>query len=124
MKKYLKILSIALLAVVILIITVPFAFKGKIKGLVIKEANKGLNAKLEIGKVNFSLLRSFPDVYIGLNDVLITGQDKFEGDTLVTIGSLALSAGILDLIGGSPYEIKRIKYPDHYPIIAYFRKKD
>jgi cell division septum initiation protein DivIVA len=108
MKKIFKIISIVLIALILLIILIPIVFKGKIKDLVIKEANKSLNATMGVGKVSISMLKSFPSVYIGLNDLVITGQGDFDGDTLLSIRSLGVSTSLMDLIGGSPYEIKKI----------------
>jgi uncharacterized protein involved in outer membrane biogenesis len=109
MRKLFKISLLVFLAIVLFIILIPIVFRGKIKEMVLNEANKSLNAKLEVGKVNLSLLKSFPNVYVGLHDVIITGQGKFEADTLIKVRSLSISTGIMDLIGGSPYEIKKIK---------------
>jgi len=109
MKRFLKIITISLLVILILLITLPFAFKGKIKEIALTEAGKSLNTKLDIGQVRLSFIRNFPNVYIGLNDVVITGNESFEADTLLNIGSFSVSASILDLINGSPFEIKMIK---------------
>ena len=109
MKKAFKILSIILLAILLVIFIAPFIFKGKIKNIVLKEANKTLNATLSVGNIQLSFIRSFPNVYIGLNDLVITGQGEFEGDTLANVKSFSLSTGIMDLINGSPYEITKIK---------------
>jgi vacuolar-type H+-ATPase subunit E/Vma4 len=108
MKKAIKIISVVLIALILIIILIPFIFKGKIKEMVIREANKSLNATLVVGKVNVSLLKSFPSAYVELNDLVITGKGDFDGDTLLSIGSLGVSASIMDLIGGSPYEIKKV----------------
>ena len=108
MKKFVKILLIVILAIFLLLLVLAFAFKGKIKEIAMREANKSLNAKLEIGGVRLSLIRNFPNVYVGLNDVIITGQGNFEQDSLLQLKSLAVSTSIMDLIGGSPYEIKKI----------------
>jgi len=109
MKKIFKILSIILLALLLVIFTAPFIFKGKIKNIVLKEANKSLNATLAVENIQISFIRNFPAVYIGLNGIVITGQGKFEGDTLANIKSFSLSTSIMDLINGSPYKIKKIK---------------
>jgi hypothetical protein len=108
MKKAIKIISVLLLALILLIILIPFAFKGKIKSIVLKEANKSLNATAGVGKVSISLFKSFPNVYVRLYDLVITGKGDFEADTLVSIKSMAVTTGIMDLFNGSPYEIKKI----------------
>jgi len=112
MKRILKILAVIVILFLTLLILIPIAFKGKIREAVLNEANKGLNARLDVGKVSISLLKSFPNAYVGLNDIIITGVSEFEGDTLLKIGSLSVSAGLFDLIGGSPYEISKINIDD------------
>jgi cell division septum initiation protein DivIVA len=108
MKKFIKIFFIVLIILFALMIILPFAFKGKIKGMALNEANKSLNAKLELGGISLTMLKNFPNVYVGLNDIIITGKGNFEGDTLLVLKKLGLSVSLSDLIGGSPYEIKEI----------------
>jgi uncharacterized protein involved in outer membrane biogenesis len=108
MKKIFKIILIVIPALFILLILTPLVFKGKIRDLVLKEANKSLKAKLDIGKINLSFLKNFPNIYIGLNDVIMTGSADFDSDTLLNIKSLSVSTSIMDLLNGSPYEIKKI----------------
>ena len=112
MKKLFKIFGVIILIILLLIVIIPVAFKGKIREAILNEANKSLNARLEVGKVSVSLFKSFPNVYVGINDILITGINDFEEDTLVRIGELSVSAGLFDLIGGSPYEIRKINIDD------------
>jgi len=109
MKRIIKILSAVILAIFLLIVLIPLAFKGKIKDAVLNEANKTLNARLDVGKISLSLLKSFPNVYVGLNDLRITGTAGFEQDTLLQVSSLSVTTGLSDLLSGSPYEIKKIK---------------
>jgi vacuolar-type H+-ATPase subunit H len=109
MKKTFKILFISLLAILLVIFTAPFIFKGKIKSLVLQEANKSLNATLEVGNIRLSFIRSFPGAYIGLDKIVIIGQQNFEADTLLKIETLAVSVNIMDLLNGSPYKIRKIK---------------
>jgi hypothetical protein len=108
MKRFLKYFSIILIAILLLLFLAPIAYKGKIKSLVLKEANKSLNATLYVGNVHLSFFRNFPAVYIGMDDIVIVGQQVFEADTLLKIKTLAVSASIMDMINGSPYEIKKI----------------
>ncbi len=109
MKKTLKILSVIILALILVLLILPLAFKGKIKDALLNEANKTLNARLDVGKISLSLLKSFPNVHVGLNDVHITGMGDFSKDTLLEVSSLSVSTGLLDLFKGSPYEINKIK---------------
>ncbi|MFO7613161.1 MAG: AsmA-like C-terminal region-containing protein [Bacteroidales bacterium] len=112
MKKFLKIIAAVIVVIFLALLILPFAFKGKIKELLLKEANKSLNADLQVGPVRLSFIRSFPMAYVGLHEVIITGKEEFTNDTLINVRSLALSVSILDLLGGSPYEIRKISIDD------------
>lgn len=109
MNKAAKILGAFLLVIFILLMVFPLAFKGKVKSMIIKEANKGLNANLAVGNVNLSLIRSFPAVLVSLQQLIITGAGSFEQDTLIKIKTLSVSTGLMDLLNGNPYIIKKIR---------------
>lgn len=108
MKKALKITLVVIFCLFLLLLILPFAFKGKIKERVINEANKSLTATLSVGEVKVSLIRSFPNAYVGLQDVTIIGQDRFQDDTLLHVKKLSVSTGIMDLLNGSPYRLRKI----------------
>ncbi len=109
MKKTLKYTGIVLLVLMILIIALPFLFKGKVEGIVKKEAGKMLNAHLDFNNLSISLLRNFPDVTIGLHDLSIVGSGNFEGDTLVYMDRFSATADVLSFFGSSGYKISRIQ---------------
>jgi uncharacterized protein involved in outer membrane biogenesis len=79
MKKTLKVFGILILVLLLLIISVPFVFKGKITKIAKEQINNNLNAKADFKKLTLSLFRSFPNVSIGLKDLYIAGIDDFEG---------------------------------------------
>ena len=68
MKKLVKILGATLLAILLLLILLPMAFKGKIEGIVKSEGNKLLNAQFDFKSLDISLLRNFPNASVSLND--------------------------------------------------------
>ena len=61
MKKFLKWTGISLLLLIVLLIALPFMFKGKLIQLAKDEANKNLNAKVDFGEFDLSIFSSFPD---------------------------------------------------------------
>jgi len=109
MKKALKISVIVLLVFVVVVVSLPFLFKGKIIEAVKKEANKSLNAKLDFRDVSLSLIRSFPDFSLGLADLTIIGVDDFENDTLANLKNLRLTINLMSVIKGDQYEIKKVR---------------
>lgn len=109
MKKAVIISVSVILVLIIALVSLPFLFKGKIIESVKREANKTLNAKLDFKGVSLSLIRSFPDLSLGLNDLSIVGIQDFEKDTLVMIPDLRLTIDLMSVFKGEQYEIKTVK---------------
>ncbi|MGB0369432.1 MAG: AsmA family protein, partial [Flavobacteriales bacterium] len=102
MKKILYVLGFLVLLIVAAAIIVPIVLKEPITKAVKKEANANLNAVIDFTDVNISLLRSFPDLYVGVEGLSVTGKDDFEGRTLVTLGALVLDVDLMSAFGGKP----------------------
>jgi len=77
MKKALKISAIVIGLLVLIIIALPFIFKGKIEKTVQSEINKKLNAVVTFDGVSLSLLRHFPDLTVKVNDLVVKGSGDF-----------------------------------------------
>lgn len=114
MKKFFKILSIVILVILIAMVALPFAFKGKIVEAIKKEANKSLNATLDFDGVSLSLFRSFPDLSVGMKNLSIIGIEDFGQDTLASIPDLRLTLNLMSVIKGDSYEIKKVNLVNPY----------
>ncbi len=112
MKRILKVGGITILILVILLIFVPFLFKGKINTLLQKEANKQLNAHVDWKNLSVSLLRDFPNFTVGIEDFNITGLDTFKTDTLLYVEQFNLSVDLASVISGDQIEINSIALND------------
>jgi hypothetical protein len=108
MKKYFKILAVIVLVILLLIVALPFVFQKKIVQIVKDEINQSVNAKVDFGSARLSLIRSFPDFSLSLNDLSIIGNEPFEHDTLFFTDNLRVTIDLGSVFRGSPYEIKRI----------------
>ncbi len=108
MKKAIKIIGICILVFVLLLISLPFLFKGKLIELVKKEANEMLNAKMDFGNSGFDFFRNFPHATISLNDFYIVGTGDFQGDTLIFAKKIQATVNVKSFFGGSGYEISEI----------------
>jgi len=108
MKKALKIIGIIVLLFIAALIIIPFAFKGKIIELIRNEANKNLNATLDFSDVDLSLIRSFPNLSVQIEDLSIANKEPFLGDTLVSMKNLELTLNVMSVIRGEQIIIKRI----------------
>jgi len=108
MKKALKIIGIGFIALFLLLLILPFFFKGTIGKKVNEAANKSLNAKFEVEDFSLSLFRSFPDFSLGINGVSLKGVDVFSKDTLASIPNIYVTVDLFSVFKGSNYEVKSI----------------
>lgn len=107
-KRILKWTSFSLLLIIILLIAAPFIFKDKIVGIVKEQANANLNAKVDFGDFDLTLISSFPDFRFKIAKVNVVGVDSFAGDTLAYLDELALDINLKSVLNGGPYQINSI----------------
>ena len=105
--KVIKIVGIIIAVILVLMISIPILFKGKIKDAVVNTANKKLNAELAVGDFGLNLFSNFPNATLSLNDVSISGINDFKGDTLLKAESAKATINLMSLFGGN-YEISKI----------------
>ena len=108
MKRLGRILLIIVLTVFLLLLIVPILFKKQIGEQVVKVANENIEANLSFSGFSASLIRNFPNFTFSLKDLVITGKDKFEGDTLVGLKSFRLVFDLRSLIGKDGYQIRSV----------------
>lgn len=109
MKKALKIFGISFFLLLLIIISLPFIFKGKIIEMVKTETNNMLNAKVDFGDFDMGLISTFPDFNFSINNVKVVGVDKFDGIALADIKNLTLRVDIMSVISGSEINVKTIQ---------------
>ena len=97
MKKILKITSLTILIVFLLLLAIPFVFESQIKTMVKNFINENLNAKVEFRDVSLSLIRSFPEAHVKIDDLVITNFEPFKDETLATVKSLAFTMSVKEL---------------------------
>lgn len=112
MKKLIKIVGGTIVVLVLLLMILPMAFKGKIEGIVKSEGNKLLNAQFDFESLDISLLRNFPQASVSLNDFWLKGVDVFENDTLVYAGELTAAVNVMSLFGDGGFEVSKIIVDD------------
>jgi vacuolar-type H+-ATPase subunit H len=95
----LLVLSLAALAIA------PPLFRDRIEALVKVELNDAVDAEVDWGAARLSVLRTFPNLGLRLDDVSIVGTDRFAGDTLAAIGRFDL---VLDL----PSVFRAVRHAD------------
>lgn len=108
MKKLLKIAVGTIVAVLVVLLVLPIAFRGKLEGIVKQEGNKLLNAQFDFEKLDISLIRNFPSASITLKDFWLKGVDVFENDTLIYAGELTAAVNVMSLLGDSGFEVSKV----------------
>ncbi len=110
MKKVLKILGIFILILIIAIISIPFLFKGTIQDKVRYLVNEHVNAKVDFANIDISLIRSFPQASVIIDDFSIINHAPFEGDTLAYSKRIALDMSVKELFknASEPISVKEI----------------
>jgi hypothetical protein len=97
-------------------------FKGKILEIAKKELNGMLTARVYFSDIKLSFIRNFPDAYVALEDLAITGTGEFEGETLVELKSFSLRVDIMSVIRMSNIRVKSILL-DHARVSAHISER-
>lgn len=102
MKKVTYLLVGLLVIIALAVVVVPIVLEEPIKKAVKEESNKNLNATLNFSDVELSLIWSFPDLYVGIENLTIVNVAPFEGDTLVFLETLVLDVDLMSAFDGKP----------------------
>jgi len=109
MKKFLKIFVLILVLLFGALLAAPFLFKGKIVVMVQEEVNKNLNAKVKFNEdISLSLIRNFPNLSLGVNDISVVGIEDFEGDTIFKTKELRLTIDLMSAIKGEEIIVRSL----------------
>ena len=108
MKRFIISILVALAVILLIMAIIPQFFKGKIKELIKKEANAAVEATVDFADVSISLFRNFPNVYVGINEISVTGMEETEKDTLLIVETFSATMSLFDLFSGD-YRIRRIQ---------------
>lgn len=96
-KKIITILVVLFLLIVGVLVAVPFFLEAKIGDIIKNNVNKNVNATLDFSKADLSLLSSFPNATVRLENVSLLNKAPFEGDTLFSAKNVSLTMGIMQL---------------------------
>lgn len=107
-RRILKWTGITFLVLLILIIAAPFLFKKQIVQFVKDTANEQLNAKVNFGQFDLTLISSFPDFTLSVDSVSVANVGDFEGDTLLYAKNLTVGLNLMSVIKGEQYKINTI----------------
>ncbi|MGE0077526.1 MAG: AsmA-like C-terminal region-containing protein [Bacteroidales bacterium] len=112
MKKVLKRLMWVVVILILLFIAaaiiVPIVFKPQLMQIAKTEINKNVNANVEFDDFQVSLIKGFPNLYIGLKGLNVVGIDSFASDTLVAFREFSVKVNLWSVIDMQNIEVKSI----------------
>ena len=111
LKKIFKYFLILFVLLIIALVTVPIIFKSQIVEKVKEIVNESVNAKVDFGEFDLSLISSFPDFSFEIDDISVITKDPFEGDTLLHIGNINLELNLLSVIN-EEYKVSSFNLTD------------
>ena len=109
LKKILIGSGITLLWLILAMILIPYFFKDELKEMVIAEANKSLNAEVELGDFDLTWFSTFPNLTVQLIDTKITGKGDFGGVELIYAKKIKAQVKLWDVISGDQIAIRNIE---------------
>lgn len=107
-------LGLAALAATLLValLVLPLAFKDRIVERLRAEVNESVEARVGWDGVSLSLLRDFPNVTLGVDDLAVVGMAPFKGDTLVAMREARLVLDLRSVVGnlrrGTPIVVREV----------------
>jgi len=112
MKKFVKrtiqVLLILIVLIIAALIIVPIVFKPQLMELAKKEINNTVNAKVEFKDFQVSLIKGFPNLYIGLKGLTVVGIDDFANDTLVAFDAFSVKVDLMSVFGMKDIKVKSV----------------
>ena len=112
MKKIFKALGILIVVVIVVLVALPFLFKGKIAELIRPHMADQVTAKVELADLDLSLISTFPDFKLELKGIKVTGKGQYEGVALAEIGLIETHLDLMSVVNGDQMKIKSVGIAD------------
>ena len=90
-KKFFIVILVLLVLFITALLVLPIVFKSQINDLVKEQINKELKVSVDYCHYDLTIISSFPDFKFSLNELVVIGQGKFEGDTLAKVKEVSLN---------------------------------
>jgi hypothetical protein len=107
-KRILKWTGISFLIMLIMIILLPFLFEKQIFNMIKDEIENNLYADLECEDYSLTLLSTFPNFTMRLDNFKLTGQKEFKGIPLIDVKEIVITFDLTSVLFGDTYDIKDI----------------
>jgi hypothetical protein len=92
----------------LILLVTPILFKGKIFNIAKTELNKMLEAQVDFSDLKLSFIRNFPNAYVALENLTVTGKGEFDGETLAAFKSFSVTVDIKSVIKMDNIRVKSI----------------
>jgi hypothetical protein len=106
LKTILKIIGVLIILFLVALFAIPYFFEDQIKAKIAEAINEKVDARVSFSDVDLSLIKSFPNANVSLEQLVIINKAPFEGDTLVSLGEVDLKMSIKELFKGKEEAIK------------------
>ena len=100
-KKVLRVVGVVLFLIIGVLVAAPFFLEAKIGDIIKNNVNNNVNATLDFSDADLSLISSFPNASMRLENVSLINKAPFEGDTLFASKEVSLTMGIMQLFKGA-----------------------
>ncbi len=114
--KILKWIAITFATLLVLLIAfallVPVLFGDRIKEEVTKQIDTYVDADVAFGDVDLSVLRDFPKLSLGIEDIMVDGRGVFDTIQLAKLDRLDVSVDFWSAVGEGPIQIRSVSL-DH-----------
>lgn len=97
MKKFIRIIVGIIVALIALMIVVPYVFKDQLLNKTQQVINENVEARVSFDDVRVSLFRRFPDLNVGIEGLTLSGKGAFEKDTLVQFKTFHAEVDLLSM---------------------------
>ncbi|MEW5845436.1 MAG: AsmA-like C-terminal region-containing protein [Bacteroidota bacterium] len=104
----LKVVATIVALIVVAAIVLPIIFKPQLMKVAKKEANSMLNAKVDFSNFEVSLIKGFPNLYVGMRGLTVVGIDSFANDTLVAFNEFGVKVNLWSVMDMTTIEVKSI----------------
>jgi len=104
----LKVVAAIVALIIVAAIVLPIIFKPQLMKVAKKEANSMLNAKVDFTDFKVSLIKGFPNLYVGMRGLTVVGIDSFANDTLAAFNEFGVKVNLWSVIDMTTIEVKSI----------------
>jgi hypothetical protein len=110
MKRFLIILSIAIIVILGALIALPYIFKKDIQSAIEAEISRNVHAEVyfDADRIGLTFFKNFPNLTLTLKEFGIVGIETFKGDTLADIEAFDITVDLKSLVIGNQIKLKSI----------------